>query len=469
MIQTQARPTTETLHRAAGRRAPGALGALARLPLLPLLLILAALGLSLPGAAAAQSKVYIDINESSREPFPLAIPLFKNTGDAEADELGRQLAEAVQADLALTGLFKLLPREAFLEDPATAGVKHGTFDFQSWRAMDALGLVKGSYEAKSANIRVELRLYDVLAGTMITGKVYTGVRSNLRPLVHKMANEIVYQFTGESGFFNSKIALVSDATGSKEIYIMDVDGLGMLPITRNGSINLSPTWAPGGSALGFTSYKKDNPDLYVSDLVQGVTRRVASYEGGNVAPSFHPNGKEIAITLSKDGDSELYLLDTKGEIIKRLTDSYGIDVSPVFSPDGKRIAFVSNRQGGAHIFVMNADGTDIRRLTYAGSQNTSPVWSPKGDRIAFCGRDQGAFDIFVMNADGTNIVRLTQDQGNNEDPSFSPDGHYLVFSSTRKTSKPQLVISSLDGRFQTVITDGKAGYYNPEWSPFVDW
>lgn len=424
----------------------------------------------LPAPPRAEAKVYIDINESSREPFPLAIPAFKNLSKGgEAEELGLQLAQALQADLALTGLFQLLDRNAFVEDPRTAGVQLGTFDFQPWRAVDALGLVKGAYEVKSANIRVELRLYDVLAGTMIAGKVYTGVRSNLRPLVHKMANEIVFQFTGEAGFFNSKIAAVSDQSGNKEIFIMDVDGQNMLPVTRNGSINLSPTWGPKGDMLAFTSYKKNNPDLYISDLVQGVTRRVASYEGGNVAPSFHPNGQQVAITLAKDGDSELYLLDMKGEVIRRLTDNYGIDVSPVFSPDGSKILFVSGRQGGAHVFVMNADGSGLRRLTFAGTQNTSPVWSPKGDKIAFCGRDQGAFDIFVMNADGSGIVRITQDQGNNEDPSWSPDGHYLVFSSTRRGKSPQLVLSSADGRFQTVLTDGKAGYTNPEWSPFVEW
>lgn len=421
-------------------------------------------------APLAQAKIYIDINESSRQPFPLAIPVFKNLApSADTDPLGVEMANALEADLKITSLFKLLDRKGFLEDSSKAGVKLGTFDMANWRAIDALGLVKVSYEVKGNQVKVELRLYDVLTGTMIAGKVYTGTRNNLRPLVHKMANEIVFQFTGEPGFFNSRIAAVSDATGNKEIIIMDVDGQGILPISRNGAINISPTWSPKGNRLAFTSYKAGNPDLYLSDLSRGFTQRLTDFEGGTFSPGFDTKGQDIGVTLSIDGDQEIYLLDDTGKIKQRLTRSPGIDVSPVISPDGKRIAFVSSRAGGAHIFVMNIDGSDVKRLTFAGSQNTSPTWSPKGDKIAFCGRDLGAFDIFVMNADGSNIIRLTQDQGNNEDPSWSPDGHYLVFSTTRISRRPQLVISTEDGRYQTVITDGQAGYSNPEWSPFVEW
>ncbi len=419
----------------------------------------------------ALGKVYVEINEPTREPFPLAIPLFKDLSKVPtAPELASRLPDLLVSDLRVTGLFKLLDRDMYIENPATAGLLPDQIDFSAWKQIDALGLVKGGYEVNGGTITVQLRVFDVLASAQIGGKIYTGSLKELRRLAHRMANEIVYQFTGTPGFFDSKIVAVSTASGHKEIVVMDVNGAGLTPLTQNGSINILPAWSRNGTKIAYTSFKHGNPDLYVADLVQGITRRVAAFEGINSGAAWSPVEDIIALTLSKDGAPDLYLINERGKELRRLTHSYGVDSSPAWSPDGTKIAFVSGRAGGAHIYVMNADGSDIRRLTYTGTQNVSPEWSPDGTKIAYATRDLGAFDIIVMNADGSNAVRVTQDQGDNEDPAFSPDGNFLVFSSTRDHPKrAQLYISSLDGRSQVRITNGRASYTNPDWSPRVNW
>jgi TolB protein len=417
------------------------------------------------------ANVRIVISDPSRQPFPLAIPEFKNLGKGtEPQNLSKQFADQLVSDLRLTGLFNLLDRKGYLEDPTRAGLLPEQFDFGAWKQIDALGLVKGGYETAGSSVSVQLRIFDVVASAQIGGKLYNGSVKDTRRLAHQMANEVVYQFTGERGFFNSKIAAVSNQSGHKEIMVMDVDGQAMTQLSNNRSINILPAWSARGDQLAYTSYKAGNPDLYVADLVRGVTRRISSFQGINSGAAFAPDGSAIALTLSKDGDPDLYLIDDGGKELTRLTRSYGVDSSPTWSPDGKRLAFVSSRAGGAHIYVVNRDGSGTKRLTFAGNQNVSPAWSPKGDKIAFSGRDQGAFDIFVMNADGSKIVRITQDQGDNEDPSWSPDGNYIVFSSTRdKKGASQLYIASADGRSQVRITSGPGSFSNPEWSPFVDW
>lgn len=419
----------------------------------------------------AQARVYVEINQSSRQPFPLAIPLFKNLGkNADPDNISQQLVDLILADLRLTGLFNLLDRKAYIEDSAKAGILPDQFDFANWKQIDALGLVKAGFVVTGTSVRVETRIYDVQATAQIGGKTYdNGSVRDLRRIAHRIASDIVYQFTGERGFFMSRITAVNNATGNKEIVVMDVDGRGMTALSSNKTINLLPAWSPRGDKIAYTSFKAGNPDLYVADLVKGVTRRVSSAHGINSGGAFSPDGKTIALTLAKDGDPDIYLIDLEGKEIARLTRSYGVDSSPAWSPDGKRLAFVSSRAGGAHVYVMNRDGSGVRRLTFAGSQNVSPEWSPKGDKIVFSGRDQGAFDVFVMNAEGGNIVRLTQDQGDNEDPCWSPDGNYLLFASTRSGRAAHLYISSADGRSQVRVTEGAGGYTNPDWSGFIEW
>lgn len=462
------------LRRAARRRAatPSASRA-SRLRWLRPLVTLFSLSLLLSPVVApvAQARVYVEINQASRQPFPLAIPVFKNLGkNADPDNISEQLADLVVADLKLTGLFNLLDRKAYIEDSAKAGIMPDQFDFASWKQIDALGLVKAGFVVTGSSVKIETRIYDVLATAQIGGKTYeNGSVRDLRRIAHRIASDIVFQFTGERGFFMSRITAVSTATGNKEIVVMDVDGKGMMSLSSNKSINLLPAWSPRGDKIAYTSYKNGNPDLYVADLVRGVTKKVSANQGINSGAAFSPDGKTIALTLSKDGDPDIYLIDLDGKEIARLTKSYGVDSTPAWSPDGKKLAFVSSRAGGAHVYVMSRDGSNVRRMTFAGSQNVSPAWSPKGDKIAFSGRDQGAFDIFVMNADGSNIVRITQDQGDNEDPCFSPDGNYVLYASTRNGRAAQLYISSVDGRSQMRVTEGGAGYTNPDWSGFVEW
>lgn len=437
----------------------------------PLILLAALLLLTGGVVRQAQARVYVEIHQSSRQPFPLAIPVFKNIGkNADPDNISAQLSDLILADLRLTGLFNLLDRRAFLEDSNQSGITPEQIDFSKWKAVDALGLVKGGFVVTGTSVRVETRIYDVLAQAQIGGKSYDNAPvRDLRRLAHRIAADIVYQFTGERGFFMSRIAAVSSISGNKEIVVMDVDGKGLQLLSSNKSINLLPVWSPRGDKIAYTSYKQGNPDLYVADLYKGLTRRVSFQPGINTGASFAADNKTMALTLAKDGDPEIYLLDQEGKELARLTKSYGVDSSPVFSPDGRKILFVSARAGGAHLFVMNRDGTGARRLTFSGSQNVSPAWSPKGDKIVFAGRDQGAFDIFVMNSDGSNITRVTQDQGDNEDPCFSPDGNYLLFSSNRGGRAAHLYISSLDGRSQVRITEGPGGYTNPDWSGFIEW
>ena len=78
-----------------------------------------------------------------------------------------------------------------------------------------------------------------------------------RRLAHKIADEIVLQFTGEKGVADTKISYVVGPSGAKELVVADYDGFGTSPMTRNGSINLSPVWSPDARSIAFTSFMSD--------------------------------------------------------------------------------------------------------------------------------------------------------------------------------------------------------------------
>jgi TolB protein len=335
--------------------------------------------------------------------------------------------------------------------------------FLPWSAAGFDLLVRGEYSVKGDNLTVEFRLFDLANRKMMTAKRYLGTSKDLRRFAHAFADEIMLVMTGEKGAFSTHIAFVSSQTGNKEIVIMDWDGHNLMQLTRNGSINLNPDFSPDGRELIFSSYKRNNPDLYKRALSNTVEVPLSNRKGLNITGTWSPDGTRIALALSKDGNSEIYTIAKDGSNPIRLTVNPAIEVSPAWSPDGKQLAFVSDRLGKPQIFVMDADGSNVRRLTTSGGYNVNPRWSPKGDKIAYARMQGGGFQIFTINSDGTGDTQLTT-TGSSENPTWSPDGRLLAFSSKRGGVETIYVMRA-DGSGQVRVSQGKGHSTQPVWSP----
>ena len=402
----------------------------------------------------------VDVAKAGAKDIPIAIPRPKG-----GDEYTDTLWQVVKNDLEMSGFFLVIDPDAYTEAP-TAGIRLGEFSFADWSVPDPVVLAKTSLTPSTSGVEAELWVYDVPGTRKLGAKRFTAERSSGRRIGHRIADEIIRLVTGEPGIFTTRIAAVSNASGNKEIAFLDVDGHGVTPITKNGSINLQPTWSPEGTRISFTSYRSGNPDLFVADLASGSLKRISSRRGVNIGAAWHPTGDKLALTLTSGGDTDIFAITDAGDAIAQLTRAPGIDVAPTFSPDGTQIAFASERSGGLQIYVMGIDGSDAHRVTFQGTHNTDPDWSPNGERIAFVGRD-GHYDVFTVGTDGKGMERVTQDQGDNEDPTWSPDGRYIAMTSTR-TGASQIWMSTADGRHQVPVTPG-GGWSNPSWSPRTSW
>lgn len=403
------------------------------------------------------------------ERYPIAVSPLKNLGSAkESDRISQGVADILARDLTLSGWFRVLDRSAYIEDAQKTGFTTGTFDFKDWSTIGAEGLVKGASDLQGESLTVELRLFDVYRSREIIGKKYSGKAGDFRRMAHKFVDEIIFQFTGERGAFDSRIAYVSTAGGRfKEIHSSHLDGTERVQITNNRSINLSPSWSSDGRTVLYTSYQDGSPSLYIYDLFAGKETRI-SRMGHSLGGKLSPNGRTIAAAVERDGNTDLYLLDRSGNVIRRLTNDPGIDVSPAWSPDGNRLAFVSNRGGSPQIYIMDLSNSGVRRLTFAGGYNTSPDWSPKGDKIAYTGRSEGRFNIFTVGVADGKSQQLTSGSGDNEEASWSPDGRFLLFTSNRQGGRYRLYLMQSSGENQQRLTGSGGDDTNPSWSPRLD-
>ncbi len=433
---------------------------------LAVFIVLAFLVLSFPPSDAQVKGLIVG---PGAERFPIAVPLLKNLdSQTSGSDYSQKMADIVARDLELSGWFKVLDRSAYIENPQGTGTALGSFDFADWSTIGAEALVKGGYRVVGDSIVGEFRLFDVYRRRQIVGKRYTAEVKDFRRIAHKFVDEIIYQFTGERGVFDTRIAYVSTAGGRfKEIYVAHMDGSERVQLTKNRTINLSPSWSPNGRTLLYTSFKEGKPKVYQRDLASGKDSMFSSRTGLNLGGSWSADGKTIALSLERRGNVDVYLLDRSGRIVRRVTKNSSIDVSPSWSPKGDQLVFVSNRSGTPQLYIKDLAGGKTRRLTYSGGYNTSPEWSSKGDKVVYTGRSKGRFNIYTIDVEGGEPVMLTSNAGDNEDPSWSPDGRYIVFSSNR-SGRYNLYIMRATGENQRRLTVSAGDDTNPSWSPRMD-
>ncbi len=435
------------------------------------LLVLFALALlAIPQIALAQ-RATLEISGAEFRPLPVAVANPLAAGDAVAP--AEEIHEALNFDLAASGLFDVVPRKAFLADPREPATPEGIV-WSRWSDVGADALVKVEVVPSPAGVKATVRLYDVATRRQDVTATYEGKRAEARRLAHRFADDLVKHFTGEPGVFSTRISFVKRAGTAREVWVADWDGKNAAPVSPRGAgMSLLPTWSPNGSTVLFTHYARSRqypngqPQLWRADIGAGRNRNFVSRGDITTGGAYSPDGSRIAFTVTENANTDLYLINADGSGLKRLTSTPSIDTSPTWSPDGNRIAFVSDRHGNPQIFVMNADGSGVERLTFAGNDHPTPVWAPRGEEIAFTARDERlAFDVFVIKVADKSIRRITQGQGNNEGPTWSPNGRMLMFASDRGGPHKSLYVSNADGSVQHRIgLDRKAEYVQPAWGP----
>lgn len=405
--------------------------------------------LLLAPAARAQTEVRIGVKASGTMKSPLQLEAFRASGNMGSVAVDARAV--VRHDFDLCGVFTVADVDA-------RGTKPDADPSQSGSVR-----VTGLVDPAGAGFQFTGEVFDLGTGESVYRHVYTAARSDLRHAMHRFVDDVLEAVTGERGVAETRIAYVRRRGRAEELWLSDYDGEGAAQLTHDGSLALSPAWAPWGTEICFTTYKRGNPDLYLFDLTRGGSYPFSTRPGPNSAPSYSPDGKWIACTLYKDGNAEIYLISRDAQNLRRLTRNDRIDTSPCFSPTGQQIVFTSDRTGSPQVYLMDADGLNQHLLTTEGTYNDSPQWSPKGDRICYAARHEGVFDVVVMGADGSNPVQITYGAGHNENPRWSPDGRKIIFSSTRSGGR-QIYMMNPDGSDVVQLTSGD-DCFNPAWGP----
>lgn len=259
---------------------------------------------------------------------------------------------------------------------------------------------------------------------------------------------------------NGLIALGDhDDTRKTQIFTMSENGSNRKQLTFGPDEHWMPMWSPDGKKIAYVSRAPQSMNIYVMDA-DGTNKKLLASGGISMGPSWSPDNKKIVYAhadLIPGGQTvalDIWVMNADGTNKIQLTKEVSDDNIPTWSPNGTKIAFTSNRVGNRYqIFVMNADGSNPKALTTAyfdtiiqqDIEQKVPAWSPDGRYIAYWAGVEAnvqsvpgvefpgdVWNVWVMNADGSNQRKLII----GDDPAWSPDSKTILFPACPSFTAP---------------------------------
>ena len=146
--------------------------------------------------------IEVDITRGNLNPLPIAVsPLSIDEASRLSFEkalkkknIGSEISIVVENNLKASGLFNPLNKDAFLQAPDIANLKPR---FEDWNLIKAQALITGKVNYVDDKLRVEFRLWDVLAGKEMMALAFTTVPSNWRRVGHIITDKVYERLTGE--------------------------------------------------------------------------------------------------------------------------------------------------------------------------------------------------------------------------------------------------------------------------------
>jgi len=239
-----------------------------------------------------------------------------------------------------------------------------------------------------------------------------------------------------------QLAIVGNTTGQGNIYLTDSTGSQLQPILSNSELGylMEAAWSRDGKRLIMWSVQ-NNSIVYLMNVDgTGLIERQLDMHIFAI-PQFAPDNESIIFYGANPTSYGLLEVKLDGSPIRVISALVEDESSFAWSPDGSRLAYMEMDRtlGEAHL-VMEKVADDNKVVVASlpipkGSGSSIPdsanlSWSSDGKTLVFeFGRGNSGRAIYLAYADGTGLIKLADSA---HAPAISADGNCLAYISDKQ-------------------------------------
>lgn len=269
----------------------------------------------------------------------------------------------------------------------------------------------------------------------------------------EMATNPVFMPNSETIIYERVSMDIMTDSRRTNLWMLESDGTKHLPLLSGKSRFSNPVFSNDGKKLAYLSSKEGKTQIYLRDMVSGLTARVTDVAMTPTSMIFSPDGSQIAFSMfTSDKAKPLFTLPNKPKDAKWAKPAQYIDKT-LFQRDGRGM----NKPGNMHVYVVPAIGGTPRQVSFGDYDHSGRIaWSADGKFIFVSAniREDNQFDIFNSDIIKIDInsyewERITDMTGPESSPVLSPKGDKIAFTGFEDNGKSnqisQLYVMNTDG------------------------
>lgn len=252
--------------------------------------------------------------------------------------------------------------------------------------------------------------------------------------------------------------------GPENIYLVNPDGTGIIPLVVREQRDFRPEWAPDGSHIVFTSVENGVHVMMRVDPDGSNLRAISRVEEALGDPDYSPDGRRLLYFTDEPLERDLFIRDVETGKVTTLTSTPDFEeTSGRWAPDGRRVTFVGQEKtegSESDIWILDTETGERRNVTNSPTSGEfHPDWSHDGTHLVYIKVVDGKFAAAVFNlvsgeetivADGRGYAVL--------DPHFSPNDEFVTLTRTdfseQAEGMPAIVKVSLESGDEVTVTKG---------------
>lgn len=231
-----------------------------------------------------------------------------------------------------------------------------------------------------------------------------------------------------------------------EVWTADVDGKNVQRMTHHAGSDRQPLFSPDGTKIAFISDRTGSSQIFLMSAEGSVPRQISFHSEGYALADWFPDGKSVLAIGSRDhfhrDSSRLIQVNVESRRAEKILAN-AMTEDAKLSPDGKKVLFTREgerwwRKGyegerSAQVWLLNLKSGEYQELLHEGVECMWPTWMADGKGFYFTKGTVHGFDLwkYRFSKNRKKPGKQSKVYGFEDDsivyPALSRNGERLVF------------------------------------------